>query len=377
MYQEKLKEMNVSPPQIININFERAEFSELLDWKKLHDYIDSAVLPEKMNYVFLDEVQMVPEFQKAINSLRLKKNIDMYITGSNAYLYSQKISTLLSGRYIEIKMFPFSFREFYSAFDKIDKETAFDMYREFGGFPDIANFIMQKNADMKTLPESQMQLYFDGLYNSIIAKDISLRTGIDTVLEINRVVKFLFSNIGNETSFNNIMNSVNTNFKFSSMDKNVYVSKIQKIVDALLESFLFYQCDRQQLKGRELLRATPKYYSVDIGLRYHILGGNKTIDGGYMLENIVYVELLRRGFRVCTGKIDMKEVDFVAEKSNSTEYFQVSLDISSEETFKRELVSLESIEDNFDKTILTLGKVLQKSYKGIKIFNVIDWLLEN
>jgi predicted AAA+ superfamily ATPase len=171
------------------------------------------------------------------------------------------------------------------------------------------------------------------------------------------------------------MNAVNTNFKFTSLDKNIYVSKVQKIVDALLESFLFYQCDRQQLKGRELLRATPKYYAVDAGLRYHILGGNKTMDGGHILENIVYLELLRRGFRVYTGKVDVKEVDFVVEKPNFTEYFQVALNIDSEETFKRELLPLEQIDDNFDKTILVLGKIPQKSYKGIKIVNIIDWLL--
>lgn len=377
LYQDYLKKDGVKNEQIISINMEQAEFSELLDWKKLHDYIKSRILPNQINYVFLDEIQMVPEFQKAVNSLRLDDNIDIYITGSNAYMYSQKLSTLLSGRYIEIKMFPLSFKEFRSAFSYIQTNTLFDIYREFGGFPDVLRFISADFMEERTTANySEIQLYLDSLYNTIVAKDISLRTGIDNVSEINRIVKFLLSSIGSEISFNNIMNAVNNEFKFTRNDKNVYVSKVQKIVDALLESFLFYQCDRQQLKGRELLRTNSKYYAVDIGLRYYMLGGNKTIDGGHILENIVYLELLRRGFRVYTGKIGDKEVDFVAEKFDTTAYYQVALSVESEDTLKRELDSLEKIDDNFEKTILTMGIIPQKSYKGIKIVNVIDWLLE-
>ncbi|MCL2017239.1 MAG: ATP-binding protein [Alphaproteobacteria bacterium] len=388
LFQDHLKKGGVSDTQIININLERAEFSELMDWKKLHDHVKSTVLPDKMNYVFLDEVQMVPEFQKAINSLRLEKNIDLYLTGSNAYMYSQKLSTLLSGRYIEIKMFPLSFKEFVSAFNpsKFLTPILFDIFREYGGFPDIAKLIDieyqekdiapgAKILDSVRVKTSEIQIYLDSLYNTIVAKDISLRTGIDNVSEINRIVKFLFSNVSHPTSFNNIANVVNSEFKFFPTDKNVYVSKVQKIVDALLESFLFYKCDQQQLKGKELLRADSKYYGVDSGLRYYMLGGNKTIDGGHVLENIVYLELLRRGNRVYTGRVRDKEVDFVTEKGDNTMYYQVALSVDSEETLKRELASLEKIEDNFEKTILTLGVIPQKSYRGIKIINVVDWLL--
>ncbi|MDR1361286.1 MAG: ATP-binding protein [Rickettsiales bacterium] len=384
LFQDNLKKSGVKDNQIININFENADFTELLDWKKLHDFIKSKVLKSKMNYVFLDEIQMVPEFQRAVNSLRLLKNIDLYLTGSNAYMYSQKLSTLLSGRYMEIKMFPLSFREFASGFEHKDfwKNALFDIYREYGGFPDIAKLIKAEPTAKNGLPgglnvpNTEIQKYLDSLYNTIVAKDISLRTGIDSISEINRIVKFLFSNVGNETSFNNIMNSVNTEFKFLPNDKNLYVSKIQKIVDALKESFLFYQCDRQQLKGRELLRTNSKYYAVDTGLRYYMLGGNKTIDGGHILENMVYLELLRRGYRVFSGRVgNDKEVDFVCEKADSTEYYQVALSVDSERTLLRELSSLEQVPDNFPKTILTLGVIPQNSYKGIKIVNAIDWLL--
>lgn len=390
LFHEYLKKNMVSESRIISINLETAGYSELLGWEKLHDYIKARVLPDEMNYVLIDEVQMVDEFQRAVNSLRLEKNIDLYLTGSNAYMYSQKLSTLLSGRYIEVKMFPLSFKEFASSFGADNGipryDILFDLYREYGGFPDVAKFL---TAEFKENPQStsfplanasdglsEAGMYLDSVYNTIIVKDISLRTGIDSVSEINRIVRFLFSNIGSETSFNGIMNSVNGEFKFSARDKNIYVSKVQKITDALLESFLFYQCGKRQLKGKELLRTNSKYYAVDTGLRYYTLGGNKAIDGGHILENIVYIELLRRGFKVYTGKVNAKEIDFVAEKADATEYYQAALSIQSEETLARELESLERIDDNFEKTILTLGIIPQKSYKGIKIVNAVDWLLE-
>jgi len=389
LFREHLKKNMVAESQIISINLEMAEYSELLRWEKLHDYVKARVLPDRMNYVLIDEIQMADEFQRAVNSLRLEKNIDLYLTGSNAYMYSQKLSTLLSGRYIEVKMFPLSFKEFASSFDAerggLRYDFLFDVYREYGGFPDIAKLLA---AEFKENPRSaafpfpnaagglsEAGLYLDSLYNTVIVKDISLRTGIDSVSEINRIVRFLFSNIGSETSFNGIMNSVNSEFKFTARDKNIYVSKVQKITDALLESFLFYQCGRRQLKGKELLRTNSKYYAVDTGLRYYTLGGNKAIDGGHILENIVYIELLRRGFRVYTGKVNAKEVDFVAERADTTEYYQAALSVQSEETLRRELEPLERIDDNFEKTILTLGIIPQKSYKGIKIVDTADWLL--
>ncbi|MDR2592333.1 MAG: ATP-binding protein [Chitinispirillales bacterium] len=389
LFREHLKKNMVAESQVISINLELAEHSELLNWEKLHDYVKARVLPDRMNYVLIDEIQMVYEFQRAVNSLRLEKNIDLYLTGSNAYMYSQKLSTLLSGRYIEVKMFPLSFKEFASSFDTerggLRYDFLFDVYREYGGFPDIAKLLA---AEFKENPRStafplpnaagglsDAGLYLDSLYNTIIVKDISLRTGIDSVSEINRIVRFLFSNIGSETSFNGIMNSVNSEFKFTARDKNIYVSKVQKITDALLESFLFYQCDRRQLKGKELLRTNSKYYAVDTGLRYYTFGGNKAMDGGHILENIVYIELLRRGYRVYTGKVNAKEVDFVAERADTTEYYQAALSVQSEETLRRELEPLERIDDNFEKTILTLGIIPQKSYKGIKIVDTAEWLL--
>ena len=375
LFQEKLAADGVPESQIININFERAEFAHLLDWTKMNAYIESLTRDNKTYYVFLDEVQMVPDFQNAVNSLRLQGNIDMYITGSNAYMYSQKIATLLAGRSIEIKMFPLSFLEFKSAFyDKqLSPDELFDLYRQFGGFPDVARTLAANNQT-PTVPDDVLFMYFDSLYNTVVAKDISLRTGIASVSEITRIVKFLFSNLGNKTSFNNIMNVVNTEFNFTKTDKNVYVRKVQQIVDALKESFLFYQCDRQSLKGKELLRTETKYYAVDTGLRYFMLGGNKDIDGGHILENIVYLELLRRGYRVTSGKVDEMEVDFVAEKGDDTKYFQVSLSLDSEETFKREVKPLEMIPDNYEKTILVFNPSIQKSYKGIKIIKASDWL---
>jgi len=389
LFQQKLKKEKINDEQIININFEKASNLNLLNWENLNNYIIKNITPKKMNYVFLDEIQMVPNFQKAVSSLRLEKNIDLYLTGSNAYMYSQKLSTLLSGRFVEIKMFPLSFKEFVSAFDiKISKIALFDIYREFGGFPDILKFLNINEEGNVDISEQEMEMYLDGVYNTVVAKDISLKTGIDSVEEINKIVNFLFGNIGNETSFNNVMNVINNEYKFNHDDKNLYVSKIQKIIYALKESFLFYQCNKHNLKGKNLLRNNCKYYAGDIGFRKVIFGGNKSIDAGHILENIVYLELLRRGYKVYTGKIEtfvkkgdkkekvILEVDFVAEKLNDTKYFQVALSVETEETFKREIKPLEKIKDNFEKTVLIFGNTIQKSYKGIKIVNVIDWLLE-
>lgn len=389
LFQQKLKKEKINDEQIININFEKASNLNLLNWENLNNYIIKNITPKKMNYVFLDEIQMVPNFQKAVSSLRLEKNIDLYLTGSNAYMYSQKLSTLLSGRFVEIKMFPLSFKEFVSAFDiKISKIALFDIYREFGGFPYILKFLNINEEGNVDISEQEMEMYLDGVYNTVVAKDISLKTGIDSVEEINKIVNFLFGNIGNETSFNNVMNVINNEYKFNHDDKNLYVSKIQKIIYALKESFLFYQCNKHNLKGKNLLRNNCKYYAGDIGFRKVIFGGNKSIDAGHILENIVYLELLRRGYKVYTGKIEtfvkkgdkkekvILEVDFVAEKLNDTKYFQVALSVETEETFKREIKPLEKIKDNFEKTVLIFGNTIQKSYKGIKIVNVIDWLLE-
>ena len=379
LFQEKLADEGVSESQIININFEMAKFEQLLDWKKLNDYVESLTKDDKIYYLFLDEVQMVPDFQEAVNNLRLKGNVDIYITGSNAYLYSKKIATLLAGRSIEIKMYPLSFQEFRTAFydKRLPEDLVFDLYRQFGGFPDVANTLLEQDwSQGVSIPDDLLFMYFDSLYNTVVARDISLRTGIDNVSEITRVVKFLFDNIGKKTSFTNIMNVVNDEFKFTSKDKNVYVRKVQMIVDALKESFLFYQCDRQLLQGKDLLRTETKYYTVDTGLRYFMLGGDKTVDGGHILENIVYLELLRRGYRVTSGKVGELEVDFVAEKGNNTTYFQVTLSLNDEKTFKRELTPLEKIPDNYEKVVLVFTPTMQTSYKGIKIVKVTDWLAE-
>ncbi len=364
-FQENLKRQGVLNEQIIYLNFEELDNENLLDYKSLYEYIKSHLVPQKMNYIFLDEIQNVSQYEKAVDSLYIKDNVDLYITGSNAYMLSSDLSTLLSGRYVEISMLPLSFAEYYEINKKDSKEDSFSDYMKFGGLPYIAT--MNRTDD-------KVDTYLEGIYNTVIVKDVEERQKrtqskkvVDTAL-LQSISKYLMDVVGNPISINGIANYLcSNNRKVSSHTVNDYV-------DMLTEAFVFYKAERFDIKGKELLKTNAKYYAVDTGIRNHLIS-KKEFDLGFVLENIVYLELLRRGYKVCIGKVGTKEVDFVAQKNDYKEYIQVSLNLSSEETFNREVSSLREIKDNFDKTILTLDKFTVGNYDGIIVKNVIDWLL--
>ena len=399
LFQEHLKNNGVSDKQILNINLEMADNAVLLNWQKLHDYIEEHTAKDQMNYVFLDEIQMVEEYQRAVNSLRLKKNIDLYITGSNAYMFSQKLSTLLSGRYIEIKMLPLSFKEYLSAFPNLDENSydrKFNDYVSYGSFPQIMDFYKKETTPLFSFPKGPKEVepnkyafssvqnnldehawhnYLDSLYNTIIVKDIMARQGIQELSKLNRVIKFMFGNIGSETSLNNISNVLNNDLKLDAKESKIHVQTIERYIEGLLDSYIFYKVQPSSLKGKSMLRSNAKYYAVDVGLKYFLLGGNSTQDAGHILENIVYLELKRRGYTVEFDKEGGVEVDFVAKlPGGKVEYYQVTQSVQGEEILNRELKSLQAINDNYPKYILSRD-YNNSNYNGIQHINVLNWLM--
>jgi predicted AAA+ superfamily ATPase len=357
-----LLQNGVTPEQILSINFEDADNRALLDWESMHDYIASHLLPDKKNYIFLDEVQNVKDFQRALGSLQVKSNVDVYITGSNAYLLSGELATLLSGRYIEIKMFPLSFKEYVSALpDKTNLPQKFSAYIKNSSFPYTLRFKGNR---------AQITDYLESVYNAVILKDVMQRREISDAARLEKVVRFIVDNIGSETSINNIKNKMtNDNFKID-------VRTIENYLDALIKSYFLYKVGRYDVKGKELLKTNDKYYVADIGLRNFLLRRDEG-DIGHILENIVYLELLRRGYyNVAIGKVGSKEVDFVAQKGDGiTEYYQVSQTVLDTVTFAREVDPLDSINDHNPKFVLSMD-YMEVSYKGIKQKNVLEWLMQ-
>ena len=312
LFQDYLKENGVEEKQIVSINFENADYEELQDRKKLHEYIKSKLVKNKKTYIFLDEIQNVNEFERTVDSLFINKDVDLYITGSNAYLLSSELATLLTGRYIEIKMLPLSFKEYMSAFeDKTDISKKFRNYLEVSSFPQAIELY---NAN----PEN-INLFLDGIYNTILFKDVMQRKGIKDKSVLERVTKYLYDNIGNRSSMKSISDNI------EGLERNNSYNTVSNYVEALLDSFMIYKANRYDIKGKEILKTQEKYYAVDIGLRYYILGQNSGRDMGHILENIVYLELLRRGYTVYIGKLEDLEIDFVAKNTKETIYYQVSL----------------------------------------------------
>ena len=317
---------------------------------------------------FLDEIQNVNEFEKTVDSLFINKDVDLYITGSNAYLLSSELATLLTGRYIEIKMLPLSFKEYVSAFkDKTDLSRKFRNYLRYSSFPQAVELY-------KVNPEN-ITLFLDGIYHTILLKDVMQRKGITDKNVLEKVTKYLYDNIGNRTSIKSISDNI------EGVEKNSSYNTIANYIDALIDSYLIFKANRYDIKGREFLKTQEKYYAVDIGLRYYMLGQSSAKDMGHILENVVYLELLRRGYEVYIGKYDELEVDFVAKKPENTVYYQVALTTRTEENAKntildRELAPLKRINDNYPKYILTLDDDLDADFDGIKKINVLDWLLE-
>ena len=293
----------------------------------------------------------------------INKDIDLYITGSNAYLLSSEIATLLTGRYVKIKMLPLSFQEYLSTFDdKTDISTKFRNYLRYSSFP--------QSIELYNINPNNIELFLDGIYNTILFKDVMQRKGITDKSTLERVTKYLYDNIGNRTSMKNISDNI------EGLTKNNSYNTISNYIDALIDSYMVYKANRYDIKGKELLKTQEKYYAVDIGLRYYMLGQSSGRDMGHILENVVYLELLRRGYKVYTGKVDDLEIDFVAKNSEDTVYYQVALTTRDESIIQRELAPLKKINDNYPKYILTLDDDLDADFEGIKKINVIDWLLK-
>ena len=372
IYKDYLLKNGVEKIQIISINFEDMDYEELTDYKKLYEYIKSKMLTDKKNYIFLDEIQHVDKFEKVVDSLFIKENVDLYITGSNAYFMSSELATLLSGRYIELKMLPLSFKEYYQAkleYEKLEKKenrtlkTLMQYYNEYivnSSFP----YTLQLNNNLKNIYE-----YLSGIYNSVLLKDIVARLKIADVMRLESVVKYIFDNIGNLTSISKIANTL------TSMGRKTDIKTIEKYIKGLVDSLLIYEVSRYNIKGKEFLSTLSKYYVSDLGLRQMILG-NRNIDMGHILENIIYLELLRRKCNVYVGQFDKNEIDFVIINSNEVEYYQAVLTVLDENTLKRELAAFKNIKDNYPKYLITLDDVLPNTdYEGIKVVNALEWLL--
>ena len=366
MFQDYLKENGIDDKQIISINFEDSDYEELQDRKKLYEYIKSKLVKGKKTYILLDEIQNVVEFEKTVDSLFINKNVDLYITGSNAYLLSSELATLLTGRYIEIRMLPLSFKEYLSSFeDKTDLSRKFVNYLTYSSFPQA--------VELYKINPSNIKMFLDGIYSTVLFKDVMQRKGITDKSVLERVAKYLYDNIGNRTSIKAISDNI------EGIEKNASYNTVSNYVDALIDSYLIFKASRYDIKGKEFLKTQEKYYAVDIGLRYYMLGQGSGKDMGHILENVVYLELLRRGYDVYIGKYDDLEVDFVAKKPENMEYYQVALTTRDEndKIINRELAPLKKINDNYPKYILTLDDDLDADFDGIKKINVLNWLLED
>lgn len=359
LYREYLKGTGVADEQIIDVNLEDPEFNEIKDCKDLYKYVSERLLPDKKNYVFLDEVQKVRDFQEACDGLYIKKNVDLYITGSNANILSGELATLLSGRYVEIKMQPLSFKEYVNALgDTTDLTRKYREYIENGSFPYILELSGKKAK----------RIYLEGIYNSVVLKDVVSRKKILDVPMLENVIQFIFDNIGNPTSATKIANSL------TSSGNRISVSTVENYLKALQDSFIIYKAERYDVKGKQLLETGGKYYIADIGLRYYLLGTKKA-DRGHILENVVFLELLRRGYEVYIGKSGNAEVDFIAVNEEGTEYYQVAYTVADDAVLDRELKPLDSIADHNPKYLLTMDDEPLTSHNGIKQINVLDWLL--
>lgn len=362
LFIDYLKMSGVKSNQIIYINLEDADY-DFKDYKELYHFINEKIISEDNFYVFLDEVQNVPGFQRAVDSLYIKKNVDVYITGFNAYILSGELATLLSGRYIEIKMLPLSFKEYISAFDNNNYQQLFLDYMRNGGMPGNIN-ILKSNVN-------DLDKYLDGIFSTIVYKDIMARNNITDKLLLESVIKYIFDSIGSPISIKKISDTLTS--------KGISTSNhtVENYITALLESFLVYKAERFDVKGKNLLARDYKYYVVDSGLRSYLLGKKADSDMGHILENIVYLELLRRGYKVYVGKVDDLEVDFVAENRDGLRYYQVALTVRDEKVLERELRSLQKTGDHYPKTLLTLDMDLETDYDGIRKVNVVDWLLSD
>jgi len=361
MYQQYLLDQGVSEDQIIAINFEDMDFDDLRSVKNLYIYIKSKIQKDKKNYIFLDEIQQVENFQRVVDSYYIKKNMDIYITGSNAKLLSGEIATLLSGRYIEIEMLPLSFKEYVgSSVNKEGLAKKYINYLEFSSFP----YTRELGENKRLIYD-----YLGGIFNTVVLKDIVARNRITDVMMLESVIRFLFHNIGNTFSIKKISDTM------TSGGRKISTHTVESYIKGLMDSYIVYQAKRFDIKGKQYLKTLEKYYVVDIGLRYFLLG-SKSTDIGHILENIIYLELIRRGYDVYIGKVDNLEVDFIAISQNGMMYFQVAATVREEITLIRELLPFKKIKDNYPKILLTLDDDPETDYNGVVKKNALNFLLE-
>lgn len=365
MFKNYLLENNVKESNIIYINFESVMYDDIKDYKELYNYIKNNI-KDGINYILLDEIQSVIRWEKAVNSINIDFDVDVYITGSNAYLLSSELATLLSGRFVEIKMYPLSFCEYlkFNNYDNVNLEDKFNEYLKYGGLPAITQ-IKEKN--------DLVMSYLTDIYNTIVKKDVIERNKIKDISLLENIIKYVASNIGSSISSNKISDYLNSN---KIVDVKSNHQTIDNYLKMLENAFIIYKADRSDIKSKAILKTLGKYYLADTGIRNIILG-YRNIDEGHLLENIVYLELVRRGYKVSIGKSMNYEVDFVAENINTIKYYQVTRSLVNDEVKQRELRSLESIKDNYEKIILTMDKTINKDFNGIKVINLIDFLLED
>lgn len=359
-FQDYLKKQGIEDKQIVSVNFEDYDFAELRNADKLYLYIKDRLIEGKTTYIFLDEIQHVNDFPKIVDSLYIKDNVDIYITGSNAYMLSSEIATLISGRYIEIMMLPFSFAEYVTSTGDIT-----ELGRKYVDY--LTNSSFPYTLELRGQP-NEIKDYLDAVYNTIVVKDVANRKKISDTMMLESVTRFVFDNIGNSLSTKKIADTM------TSYGRKIDVKTVEKYIEALKESYIVYQSKRYNIKGKQYLKTLEKYYVVDIGMRYMLLGLQST-DVGHILENVVYLELIRRGYDVYVGKVDDLEVDFVATNAGGTTYFQVAATVREESTLKRELAPLQKINDHYPKLILTLDEDPKADYDGIRRINALDWLV--
>lgn len=361
LFANELRTSGVNDNQIIVINFEDYDFLELRNPKNLYNYVNSRLVKDKMNYVFLDEIQHVTDYADVVDALYIKENIDLYITGSNAYMLSNEIATLLSGRYVGMKLLPFSFKEYVSARgNKEPKDRLYADYITYSSFPYAASI----RQDLQIIND-----YLRGIYSTIVLKDVMQRNNIGDSMVLESVMAFLADNIGNTLSTKKIADTL------TSAGRKIDVKTVEKYLTALCESCIVYPVKRYDVKGRGLLKTMEKYYLVDVALRTMLLG-TRGVDYGRVLENVVFLELMRRYPNVYIGKMDNMEIDFIATNGQEINYYQVCASMRDEATRERELKPLETVGDNFPKTVLTLDPDPVTYYNGIKQQNAVDWLLE-
>ena len=365
LFQRYLLEQGIPRENIISVNFEDLEFEDLQEYHALYKYVTSHMKPNGMNYIFLDEIQHVPEFEKAVDSLFIKENADVYITGSNAYFMSGDLATLLSGRYVELKMLPLSFKEYYGASHLSANHSLREIYEQYiteSSFP----YTLQMEGRQQDINE-----YLLGLYNTVILKDVVGRLRIADVKMLESIIKYLFANVGSLLSIRKIADSL------TSAGRRIDSKTVEKYLTGLQDSMLIYQAERFDIRGKDVLKINPKYYVVDASLRYLKIGRHGC-DTGHILENTVYLELLRRGCEVYVGSMTNGEVDFVSKDEQGLAYYQVSESTLQPEVMERELKPLQRIKDNYPKYLLTLDEIESTAdYNGIRKLNVLKWLLGN